>query len=687
MRLNIILGDLIHNRHIYNYAVPLNIAYVAERTKQVVGESVSMQLFKFPDELIASLQERPAVLALSNYDWNVNLNRAVISLAREINPNLFVVMGGPNIRKSSEGIQQFLESRTDVDAYVIEEGEAGFPRLVEYLLGVGPESLRKRLHRDEVRIENLAYLAGDGRTLIQGGCSETSRTEPIPYPSPWLSGALDRYLLEPPSFPLLPMIESNRGCPYQCAYCTNCRRGSFAGRKMRKFPMEIVLEELRYIFSKSRYDFHLIVADGNFGIFERDVEIAHEILRLAEKHKKARSVEICSDKNSLHRNIAIYEILQGLCVPDFAMQTFNEQVLANIGRRNVKIPALERFVQTINEKGLRVYTDLLVGLPGETKTSHLASVKKAFDVGFHKVNVGDIRLLPGSRMEEDDYQEQYHLKTRFRVIPSAYGAYGGRRVVEYERCIRETDTMSEEDFLSLRLFHGYNFVLYNLEFGRPLLDFAHKHGGHPVDVISAMTERPSKEQYPLLVKLVDMYTAHAMAEWYRSVEEADSFYCSDEVFPEIARDGVPKLNYDLGARLLLDRPVRHEFLCWAAAKVKQTILPQFHAAVDHLALFSCDRLYTFPLIGTQPPVAVAEEVREHVLQYLAVGTTFRRTGDSLIAIDLDVNEHRRKSLIEAVDRYGGSSNLSLAVQVIFQFNSRSFLRADRTISPEPTQSE
>jgi radical SAM superfamily enzyme YgiQ (UPF0313 family) len=681
MKLNIVLGDLVHDRHIYNYAVPLNIAYVAQQTKQVVGESVSMRLFKFPDELIASLQEKPAVLALSNYDWNVNLNRAVISLAREINPDVFVVMGGPNIRKSSEGIRQFLVSRTGVDAYVIEEGEAGFPRLIEYLLDIGPGSFRQKLLRDEVRIENLAYLAGDGNTLIQGGCSDTSRTEPIPYPSPWLSGALDRYLLDAPSFPLLPMIESNRGCPYQCAYCTNCRRGSFAGRKMRKFPMEVVLEELRYIFGKSRYDFHLIVADGNFGIFERDVEIALEIRRLAEKHKNAISVEICSDKNSLHRNIEIYEILHGLCVPDFAMQTFNEQVLANIGRKNVKLHDLERFVQTINRKGLRVYTDLLVGLPGETKDSHLASVKKAFDVGFHKVNVGDIRLLPGSRMEEDDYREQYHLQTRFRVIPSAYGAYAGRRVVEYERCIRETDTMSEEDFLSLRLFHGYNFVLYSLEFGRPLLDFAHKHGGHPVDVISSMTERPPREHYPLLVKLVDAYIEHAMAEWYKSVEEADSYYCSDAVFPQIAADGAPKLNYDLGASLLLDRSVRLELLSWAAAKVKQTISQQFHSTVDDLASFSCDRVFTFPLHGPQPGVALAGDAREHALQYLPVNVTFHATEDSTIAIDLDANDQNRKILIDTVERYGGATNLHLAVQVIFQINSRSFLRADRTISP------
>ena len=32
--------------------------------------------------------------------------------------------------------------------------------------------------------------------------------------------------------------------------------------------------------------------------------------------------------------------------------------------------------------------------------------------------------------------------------------YGGQKVVEYEECIRETNTMSEKDLLELRLFNA-----------------------------------------------------------------------------------------------------------------------------------------------------------------------------------------------------------------------------------------
>ena len=110
-KLNVYLADLIHDRHIYNYSVPLNVGYITAMLKQSLKDEVDSKIFKFPDELIQSMKERkPDVLALSNYDWNVNLNKAIIKIGRKINPDLYVIMGGPNIRKKPEGIKQYLEA-------------------------------------------------------------------------------------------------------------------------------------------------------------------------------------------------------------------------------------------------------------------------------------------------------------------------------------------------------------------------------------------------------------------------------------------------------------------------------------------------------------------------------------------------------------------------------------------------
>ena len=87
-------------------------------------------------------------------------------------------------------------------------------------------------------------------------------------------------------------------------------------------------------------------------------------------------------------------------------------------------------------------------------------MKDILDFGFIRAGIGDIRLLAGSVMAENDFIEKYGLESRFRVIPSAYGEYGGINVIEYEECIRKTNTMSAEDIIELRLFNANYFVLY-----------------------------------------------------------------------------------------------------------------------------------------------------------------------------------------------------------------------------------
>ena len=133
-KLKIFLADLVHNRHMGQYAVPLNIGFIASLVKQKFGGQVELELFKFADQLIESMDQKPDIVAFSNYDWNYSLNKAVTSIIRESNPNTLTVMGGPNIRKPDEGIKEFLLSLPDVDIYMLHEGEEPFCKLVEHLL-------------------------------------------------------------------------------------------------------------------------------------------------------------------------------------------------------------------------------------------------------------------------------------------------------------------------------------------------------------------------------------------------------------------------------------------------------------------------------------------------------------------------------------------------------------------------
>ena len=98
---------------------------------------------------------------------NCNLNRALIKIGREINPKLFVVMGGPNIRKKPEGVKDFLTNHP-CDMHVVNEGEEAFSNIVEYILGQWPCDIRKSVFSSGIKFENAAYLESETQNLMLG---------------------------------------------------------------------------------------------------------------------------------------------------------------------------------------------------------------------------------------------------------------------------------------------------------------------------------------------------------------------------------------------------------------------------------------------------------------------------------------------------------------------------------------
>ena len=706
-KLKIYLADLIHDRHLYNYCVPLNVGYIAATVNQRLGEEVETQIFKFPDDLISKIKSSPPdILSLSNYDWNVNLNRALIRIAREINPEILVIMGGPNIKKTPEGVKEYLVGHP-ADIYIVNEGEDAFSKVIEYVLGFWPCNLRKAISSSGVKFENAAYLEGDTENLMLGEKPESASEKNIPFPSPWLTGILDPYL-NSTSFPLQSLIETNRNCPYQCHFCV---WGDFDLNSIRLFDFDTVIEELRYIFKKSKQNFNLFVADANFGILNRDIQIAEEIRRLSDKYKTIDFLNISQAKNSVKRNLEISKVLGRIAIPDFAVQTLTPGILEYSGRENISNEAIQEYVAGVREGGDEVATHVLVGLPGETKENFIKSMKDILDFGFVRAGIGDIRLLAGSVMAENDFIEKYGLESRFRVIPSAYGEYGGINVIEYEECIRKTNTMSAEDIIELRLFNANYFVLYFVELGRPILDFVQKYGIHPIDLISDISGSVDKKSYPLYAKYIERFTKLANDEWYESVEEANDHYLRPENFNKIMKEGFPKLNFEYAAQLVIRKDLRVEFMRWIGENIKEK-LPNKSLVVDELVDFCVRRIYSSPYNDKQDTMELSYDTATHLAGYVddyrvhndeknkydeikvkgehrdTFGSNFLKDGkkNAKILVDnpadnlsvkfkFDTDNFKTKWLKAEVARNGGANDLSLAIQIVLQNNQRSFLRS------------
>ena len=97
-KLKVFLCDLTYDTIILvSDTIPINIGFIGSYSKKMFGEDISIELFKYPKEVIEQIKKDPPdVIGFSNYSWNSNLSEYVASIAKDINPNIITIQGGTN---------------------------------------------------------------------------------------------------------------------------------------------------------------------------------------------------------------------------------------------------------------------------------------------------------------------------------------------------------------------------------------------------------------------------------------------------------------------------------------------------------------------------------------------------------------------------------------------------------------
>ena len=176
----------------------------------------------------------PDVLMLSNYIWNESLSLHFAGLSKQISPDTLVVMGGPNVSIEPDRQIAWFESVRNLDLYILGEGDFLATEVVKNYLEAG-QSVRKLGTKE---IPSSIYRRPDDSIVRQQLWKRHKAVDEIP--SPWLTGIQDEFF----DGRFSPMIETNRGCPFQCTFCV---QGEKWYTKLHYFDEERIKEELTYI--------------------------------------------------------------------------------------------------------------------------------------------------------------------------------------------------------------------------------------------------------------------------------------------------------------------------------------------------------------------------------------------------------------------------------------------------------
>ena len=115
----------------------------------------------------------------------------------------------------------------------------------------------------EISLDNLCYVTGD--QYVEG--EDERIADLLTIPSPYVMGLMDKFF----ELKLIPSIQTNRGCPYQCTFCTD---GSKLASRVYMKNEEYMREELEYIASHVKLSPTLAFCDLNFGSFKEDLTTA-----------------------------------------------------------------------------------------------------------------------------------------------------------------------------------------------------------------------------------------------------------------------------------------------------------------------------------------------------------------------------------------------------------------------------
>jgi len=210
--------------------------------------------------------------------------------------------------------------------------------------------------------------------------------------------------------------------------------------------MERLYQEIEW-FSKNQIDL-VMGADANFGIYKRDKELTQRMADTKMDSGFPEKFRVCFAKNSDDKVFEIARILNNAELSkgiSISMQSLNPNTLKEIKRHNIKTETFHKLQSRYIEEGIATYTELIIGLPGETYQTFVDGIDTLIDNGQHQqLNIYNCTIMPNAEMGSKDYIERYGIKTVDIPIFQGHSVPFEKfdDIPEFDKVVIKTNTLS-----------------------------------------------------------------------------------------------------------------------------------------------------------------------------------------------------------------------------------------------------
>lgn len=320
------------------------------------------------------LAQKPKIVGLGVYIWNVAQTTELVSALKRVLPGLIIILGGPEV--SYEWEAQPIVGMAD---YLITgEADLAFAKLCSQLLaGENPPG----------RIMNAEPPAFCDLVLPYELYNSQDIAHRVIY------------------------VEASRGCPFSCEFCL-----SSLEIPVRQAPLPALLGHLQNLLDRGARQFKFV--DRTFNLNPRAGRAILEFFLERYQPGHFMHFEMVPDRLPEELRSLITRFPPGALQFEVGIQTFNLEVGALIKRRQNYQRLEENFRFLRQETGAHLHADLIAGLPGETVESFGCGFDRLVALGPQEIQVGILKRLRGTPIVRHDaeWQMVYHPKPPYEVL-------------------------------------------------------------------------------------------------------------------------------------------------------------------------------------------------------------------------------------------------------------------------------
>lgn len=508
-KITIYLAELAHNGFGLSLRTcPLGVGVIAAYCKKIHGEAVAIRLFRQIEDLIQACKEKkPQVVGFGYFSWNDYLTLVATKVVRDLAPETVIALGGSNLdfyihelktRVFPKGFDkeggtvrddcQLLQDYPHIDLLIHGDGEVPFANIISAYL-----ECRDRRKLKEKKLDGCSALV-EGE-IIQG------QAAPLLYdldqvPSPYVMGLFTEFFER---FKLLPQIETLRGCPFKCTFCTI---GLQSG-KLRRHSLEYTKAEIHYLKQHSPNRI-LRIADPNWGIVKHDVELAEYIRELYDTEGYPNSMRVYYSASGPFENVKqMAATLRPLLPLNMSFQSLTKEVLKNITRSNMALEKVQEMVRFAHDNRIATSTELISGLPGETVESFRQSFLKAIELRIDSIYTGHLYLIKGSELYSYEARQKYGFKTACSLIGKDVTKVDGKYTFEMDEMVVENNSIRRDDFWNLHRFRLLGHISYGAAYWKEIIMHGLNYEITPLQLYDELLGHP--EQYPFINSVTSKY--------------------------------------------------------------------------------------------------------------------------------------------------------------------------------------